>query len=332
MKSIALIILWYGPFHNYFKLWMRSAEFNRTVDFYIITDNYSPEQCPENIKFIHMTFDEVKNRLQKYVTFKIKLTPYKLCDFRPLFGLAFEDIYKDYDYWGYCDVDLIFGDIRKFLTDEILTVDRVLQRGHFSLYRNTQKMKTLYRLTDSRENMAYSYKNAWKTNFSCYFDEFLGINIVTDIYCDTFSDHRIEKVVLDPPAYVLPFQSTVSNDLYYGIWENGRLFRQIYKGQPQNLVGNPEEFMYLHLQKRKMDIAIDCKEIEKFYIVPNQFTIYPDFTITEQNAAAYAKKYFYNDRKKNIRKLLKFGPIDCIRHRMRRRKIDKWLLKNKPLF
>ena len=332
MKSIALIIPWYGSFHNYFKLWMRSAEFNQTVDFYIVTDNQAPDKCPKNIKFIHMTFDEVRARLQKHVPFKIKLTPYKLCDFRPLFGLAFEDIFNNYDYWGYCDIDLIFGDIRKFLTDEVLTDDRILQRGHFSLYRNDEKMKKLYLLTDNTDNMAYSYKKAWRTNFSCYFDEFLGINIVTDQYCKAFNDHRVEKVVLDPPAYILPFQSAVNSDVYYGIWENGHLYRQRYDTQSKKSVGAREEFMYLHMQKRKMQLEITCEGIEKFYIIPNKFTNCPNFNISEQDAAEYTKKHFANDKKKNIKKLLKFGPIDCIQHRLRRRKIDTWLAKNKPNF
>ena len=42
-------------------------------------------------------------------------SPYKLCDYKPVYGLIFDEDLQDYDFWGHCDVDLIFGDIRKFI-------------------------------------------------------------------------------------------------------------------------------------------------------------------------------------------------------------------------
>lgn len=60
--------------------------------------------------------------------------PYKLCDFRPLYGEIFSNYVDGYDFWGYCDCDLIFGDIRKFLTEELLsTKDYLLGMGHFHI-------------------------------------------------------------------------------------------------------------------------------------------------------------------------------------------------------
>jgi hypothetical protein len=45
---------------------------------------------------------------------------YKLCDFKPAYGFIFFELIENYDFWGYCDIDIIFGSIRDFITKEIL--------------------------------------------------------------------------------------------------------------------------------------------------------------------------------------------------------------------
>ena len=80
-------------------------------------------------------------RFEKKLGFPVALnSPYKLCDFKPSDGEVFEDYLNDYDYWGHCDVDLIWGDIRKFVTDELLEkYVRIFSRGHCSIYRNSSE-------------------------------------------------------------------------------------------------------------------------------------------------------------------------------------------------
>ena len=39
MEKIAILTVYYGNFPPYFDLWLRSCEFNETIDFYIVTDN-----------------------------------------------------------------------------------------------------------------------------------------------------------------------------------------------------------------------------------------------------------------------------------------------------
>lgn len=47
----------------------------------------------------------------------------------------FQEYIKDYDFWGHCDADLIFGDIRKFVTDDILNkYDRLGVDGFFPCF------------------------------------------------------------------------------------------------------------------------------------------------------------------------------------------------------
>jgi hypothetical protein len=78
-------------------------------------------------------------------------SPYKLCDLKPFYGFVHCDLLDEgkYDFWGYGDVDLVWGNLRKFCSDEILErkdvfsthADRV--SGHFALIRNKEKYRNL---------------------------------------------------------------------------------------------------------------------------------------------------------------------------------------------
>jgi hypothetical protein len=61
----------------------------------------------------------------------------RLCDVGPAYGLIFVDAIEGFDFWGHCDMDLVFDDIRRFLTPDILQAyTKVLIHGHLSLHRN----------------------------------------------------------------------------------------------------------------------------------------------------------------------------------------------------
>ena len=89
----------------------------------------------------------MKELFQNHYDFPISISaPYKFCDFRPAFGEIFSDYLVGYDYWGHCDVDLIWGDIRKFVTDDVLTkYKRIFSRGHCSIYENSSEVNAFYR-------------------------------------------------------------------------------------------------------------------------------------------------------------------------------------------
>ena len=70
-----------------------------------------------------------------------------------MYGYLFDDYLTEYDFWGHCDVDLIFGNIRKFIDDKILNqYDRILSRGHLSLYRNCKEINELFFELDGKKH------------------------------------------------------------------------------------------------------------------------------------------------------------------------------------
>ena len=124
MKSIIFIIPYFGHFNNYFEIWLNSCAHNPTIDWLIFTDCKNEYDYPRNVKVVYTTFDEIRTHFQSFYDFPISLEkPYKLCDFRPAYGEVFYDYIKDYDFWGYCDTDLVWGDLRKFFTEEILEIN-----------------------------------------------------------------------------------------------------------------------------------------------------------------------------------------------------------------
>jgi len=76
---------------------------------------------------------------------------YKLVDLKPAYGELFSPELADYDFWGYTDLDLVYGDLAGLFTAEILNSHDVLSPsdrllvGHLTLIRNTPRLCRLYR-------------------------------------------------------------------------------------------------------------------------------------------------------------------------------------------
>jgi hypothetical protein len=77
-----------------------------------------------------------------------------------MFGLVFAPEIGSRDFWGHCDLDVVWGDIRAFMRPEILEGhDIVTSRvgrisGHFCLFRNRPEWNTLYRGIPGVERLA----------------------------------------------------------------------------------------------------------------------------------------------------------------------------------
>lgn len=136
MISILVIHMYFGKLPNFFYFWLKSCELNNTVDFLIVSDQ---DICTKasNIFVYKCTLDNIKQRVDRLLNIPAALgSPHKLCDYKPIYGLLMQEYSEKYDFWGYCDSDLIFGDIRYFLTDEVLSkYNYILGMGHFHIQR-----------------------------------------------------------------------------------------------------------------------------------------------------------------------------------------------------
>ena len=143
--KVALIAVWYGGAPPYFEAWSRSAEYlKQRYDIFLITDtDFSKRYISENIKLVNISMKNLINRITKTLDIKINVQrPYRFCDFKPMLGLVFQNELSNYDFWGHIDLDVIWGDMEQTVNDDLLSkIDVFLNGGHFSLYRNNEKIK-----------------------------------------------------------------------------------------------------------------------------------------------------------------------------------------------
>ena len=71
-----------------------------------------------------------------------------MCDVRPAYSIIFRGSQiEGFDFWGHCDNGPVFGDIRRFLTPDVLqTYTKVLIHGHLSLYQNRDDVNHYFEL------------------------------------------------------------------------------------------------------------------------------------------------------------------------------------------
>jgi len=147
-NRITFICPYFGKLpEDYFQLWLNSCEVNEFCEWLIFTDDCTNYEYPPNITPIYLEFDEFRELIQKKFSFSIALdNPYKLCDYKPLYGYIFEEKIRDSEFWGYCDIsDCIFGNLKKFLTSEILEqYDKINYLGHMTIYRNDYRLNRLF--------------------------------------------------------------------------------------------------------------------------------------------------------------------------------------------
>jgi len=171
LTKFAIIIPYYGKFPWYFDFFLHSASFNPSVDILIVTDLQKPDYCPDNVHFIKMSLQEVRLLASNKLNLDVKIDyPYKLCDLKPAYGYIFSDLLQPYPFWGIGDIDVIYGNIREFITEELLSTFDVISvrpeyiSGFFCLYRNIQPVNELF--MESRD-----YRKVYSDPRLYFFDE-----------------------------------------------------------------------------------------------------------------------------------------------------------------
>ena len=282
MKSIAIIACFIGRVHSYFNLWLKSAAANPDIDFYLVGKmNLEDYDLPPNCYVKPFTLEELENEI------RIKLKepnavigiPYKTGDYRPMFGEVFQDWLKNYDIWGYCDIDVVFGNLRKFLTDDKLDVyDKIYPLGHLSLYRNTPEVNARWRLPDAR----YDIQTVLTSPEVFAFDEWRGIHNIymrnkfpfyrkvefanpsSECHRFLFKNRSDPKYERNPDNY--------SQMCFY--WENGSLFRAYNAGNGINPKICIDEFAYMHFMRRKFPVpSKEVVESQAFFCSPDGFFV-----------------------------------------------------------
>lgn len=143
-KRIAILIPYFGKWPDWIDLYFYSCAHNTGIDWFFFTDCKIPEYKSANLHFQSYAFLDyckyVSDRLG--IDFKPQ-NPYKLCALKPFYGFLHSELIKEFDFWGFGDVDVVWGDILSFYTPDLLDKYDVFSThadrlsGHLSLFLNT---------------------------------------------------------------------------------------------------------------------------------------------------------------------------------------------------
>lgn len=265
-KSIAIIVCYFGKLPDYFNLWLKSCEMNNTIEFFVFTDQKNIKEYPKNVNVNFTDLNSLKKQFENKLNMTISLeNPFKICDFRPAFGIIFEDYLNNYDFWGHCDIDQIFGDIRKFLTSSILeNYNRILYLGHLSLYRNIEKINSAYKLQGS----LFNYKKVFTHKQNYAFDEITGSKMIFEYNNIPIYKEKIFADIDSKYKRLHLYKDYRDKEYQIFYWENGK----IYRAYIENNEIKVDEFIYIHFQKKyPLNLIDDIKSVTSFYILNDEF-------------------------------------------------------------
>lgn len=164
--------------------------------------------CPTNVKFVSLgstqqlaklllkvVLDfkdtselavETPQKLEQIVAKHVLVYPYSLVEFKPAYGYIFQDYLSSYTHWGYSDVDVVFGDLGRWMDAEewyeydVVTYGygdqhRVYLRGQFTFHKNDpHSINQLWRSCDYLSNLDERLANALNGKNKYHFESAEG--------------------------------------------------------------------------------------------------------------------------------------------------------------
>jgi hypothetical protein len=268
MQRIIFLIPYIGKFPWYFPYFLKSCACNPDIDFKIFSDTDIPLSVkPNNVELIPYSLKQFNQDAAKVLSFDVNIeNAYKLCDFKPAYGYIFSNYIKDYDFWGYCDIDVIFGNIRSFMTEELLSEYDVISARHdyltgcFALYRNNQKMRELFIQSKDYRKVFTNSQNFFfdETNFA--FEAFEKGLHYSQIHTEVESMTHVVRRLQEENKLRVYFEfSIVEGFAGNMLWDNGAL---IYRREFEAMLYHLVRF------KRKYSMETDLNEV-----IPDRFRI-----------------------------------------------------------
>lgn len=157
--SIAL----YASWPQYMAIFLHGAAHNPDVRFTLISNidehhpswehNFGNITKPNNVVIVPHTFKSIvslikKDNLGLGADLSIS-NPYKLIDFKPMYGVMFAKELIGFTHWGWFDLDIFVGDIKSmyecgYRGEDVLSYDRTIVQGPLMVLRNTEFVNTFY--------------------------------------------------------------------------------------------------------------------------------------------------------------------------------------------
>lgn len=210
--KVALIQLWFGPIPDYFQYHLETIKNINLIDFYFFTDqDLDIEQ--NNFHYYKIDREYITGILSHKLNRTIQiLSDKKFCDVKAALADIFYIYVKDYDYVGCYDIDTLFGDVNKFLLPHLGHYDFISigkkpfynrLSGPFLIYKNTEELRTLYKVQEFTECVNNSTVD--------FFEE----NVLNRLVDEKYTKYIIEDINV---------QSTSGKLVYEANWNGGQLY------------------------------------------------------------------------------------------------------------
>lgn len=149
--KVALLVIWLGPPPSYLTAFLRSCNSNRDFDWLIFADwNAAQLELPPNVRLFHASRARIVARCFRTLGFVPRLDDWnKLCDLRPHYFRMFARELSGYEFWGFCDLDCVWGDLNAAYGAPIRAgVDVITSRagvlaGHFTVVRSGSPIEAI---------------------------------------------------------------------------------------------------------------------------------------------------------------------------------------------
>ncbi|MEX6501451.1 DUF6625 family protein [Pseudomonas zhanjiangensis] len=149
--SIIFLIPYFGQWPFWMPFFIESCRCNPDIDWLLIGDCAELEELPSNVRQQRISFEAYCDFVSTRLGFEFApINPYKLCDLKPALGFIHEPEIQGYDYWGFSDLDLVYGNLRAYFTAEKLRRSKFFSTherrvsGHLCLLRNEQPLRELF--------------------------------------------------------------------------------------------------------------------------------------------------------------------------------------------
>ena len=157
--AVVFVVPYLGNWPLWMPLFLRSCAANPDAHFRLLGNLPLAEPLPDNVRVDFISAQEIENRVRSHLRIEFRLSdPHKICDLRPFYPSLFADVVGPYEFWGYCDLDVVFGDLSRVLSRDFLKEVDVFSAwdsrqlvGHFTLLRNSPAVaKIAFEIEDWR--------------------------------------------------------------------------------------------------------------------------------------------------------------------------------------
>jgi len=236
MSKIIIIGTYFGKWPAWFPAFLFSCAKNETIEWLFFTDCDIPKVSYPNIEFKPMDLSQINNLASEKLGFRIQKWTYSQADLQPAYSVIFDEYIQGFDFWGHCDIDVVWGDIRNFITEEILKNYQIIScrkdylAGHFTLWRNEPDTNTLFRSVPT-------YREALQdSKYRGLDEELISAFLRTQLITPT--ENCAIKVYWPEPMVVGFIELNNNPNGWY--WDNGKIFD-----------AKERERVYIHFQKWK---------------------------------------------------------------------------------